>query len=272
MVDRPSDPQRGMLTAADANRLFYQSVARTYDEHEYCVVSERARGVLRHLLGIALEQAGENPLVLDACGGSGHASEMLLEFGVESVLVDISPAMLHRWKEKAAIRGLDPEMHEAEISSFLRGDGRSWDVIVFSSALHHMENYSEIATLAVERLKPGGALVTAFDPVRAGRSLQFLRRVDWVVHRAIHQPLELLSIVLGKFRYWRLSEAPIGRIAERHAGTGIDDVALCDLLSSSGAEIVVHMRQSDARLAALRAVLRAARIPSVFHLIVKRKA
>jgi len=48
----------------------------------------------------------------------------------------------------------------AEIQGFLQDDDRRWNLVVFSSALHHLEDYRAVLALAVRRLAPGGVLAT----------------------------------------------------------------------------------------------------------------
>lgn len=75
--------------------------------------------------------------VLDACGGSGNVSLVLLERGIEPVLVDVSPHLLAIYERKAVERGHRPAFHESTIESFLETDSRTWDIIFFVAALHH---------------------------------------------------------------------------------------------------------------------------------------
>ena len=90
--------------AAEANREFYASAARTYDISEDCVVDPGAP-TLRETLGFAvgrLKVAGA-PRVLDACGGSGNVSLMLLQMGMRPITADILHMLaIHERKARAA--------------------------------------------------------------------------------------------------------------------------------------------------------------------------
>ena len=59
------------LTAAEANRRYYEQIAASYDETECCIARDSERAKLRGALAIALQMLGDNPRALDACGGSG---------------------------------------------------------------------------------------------------------------------------------------------------------------------------------------------------------
>ena len=260
------------IDAAEANRIFYRTVAAAYDETEHAVMSPRARDLLRGILERALAVVGPDPTALDACGGSGNVSELLVAMGVRPVLVDVSPEMLDRWREKAARLHYEPETVEGEIAEFLRADPRLWDLIVFSSALHHLDDYREVVALAAERLCPGGVLVTAFDPVRGGRVDLALRKVDWIAAAATHEPRDLLATISARLRRSTTGEPPIGRLAERYAISGIDDGALRRLLEERRFEVLEHERVPEARLALVRALRRLLDRPESFHLIARKPA
>ena len=263
-------PQKLEIDAAEANRRFYRTIAATYDETELAGAHPGARALLDELLRRALSLVGENPSVLDACGGSGYVSEMLLRRGIRPVVVDVSSEMLALWRAKAERLGSEPEAVESEILDFLVTDPRTWDVIVFSSALHHLDSPERVVEAAAGRLRPGGVLVTAFDPPLAVRGDRLLRRLDWVLFQAVHEPREFMRTLAARLRRSVTDEPPIGRLAERYAYEGVDDDALCRLLESRGFELVVHRRTPDARLLLVRALLRLMRRDGAFHLVARR--
>ena len=145
--------------AAEANREFYASAAQTYDISEDCVVDPRLTDRLRETLGFAasrLKVAGA-PRVLDACGGSGNASLMLLQMGMRPITADISPHMLAIYERKARAAGYVPDTIVEEIVEFLGTGRRTWDLIVFSSALHHLDDYCDVMRLAMDHVAPKGS-------------------------------------------------------------------------------------------------------------------
>lgn len=255
----------------EANRRFYAEVAETYDRTEECVTDARLRARLRKALERALREVGPGARILDACGGSGNASLMLFELGAAPVTVDVSPEMLAIFERVARRRGYEPRVHIAEIGTFLAEDERAWDLIVFSSALHHLEDYAGALELAARRLAPGGVIVTMFDPVQTGRVGRKVRRLDYVAHVFMKTPRRVPELVrrrLGR----RLSAAPAemaGERAERHALGGIDDVALGETLRRSGLAVLVHERWYEGRFALTRFVYRLLREPSSFHFLAK---
>jgi SAM-dependent methyltransferase len=256
------------LSTAEANRRFYAELAETYDATESCVVAPRQRARLRALLERALALAPPDPRVLDACGGSGNASLLLLELGAKPVTVDVSEEMLAIYRRKAEAAGYEPDTRLGEIEEFLGADGSEWDVVVFSSALHHLEDPVAVVELAAGRIAPGGVLVSIFDPTRTGRAGRIVRRVDYGLHVALHTPSRLPRLVVR--RGSGQGADPVGAQAERHADAGIDDVALAERLRALGFE-VTHERGYEMRYGVTRLGVRLLRAPSTFTLLAVRR-
>jgi 2-polyprenyl-3-methyl-5-hydroxy-6-metoxy-1,4-benzoquinol methylase len=268
------------MSAAEANRRLYAEIADFYDSTEGCVVESRLRDRLARYIDSALPLLrGREPIAaLDACGGSGNASMMLFDQGVEPLTVDVSPEMLALFEAKARGRGHAPRTAVAEIEPFLQG-AQPFDLIVFSSALHHLEDPIHTAELAMDRLNPGGVLITAFDPVRLPRLGLLIRRIDYVLYVILSQPRRVPGLIAR-----RLKRAPnehehghehmhtnpaIGELAERHAATGIDDKALVAALERRGCRVVVHDRYDGARLRATRALNRRLGLAGNFGMVVQ---
>lgn len=263
------------LTAAEANRTYYAAIAETYNETEECVVEGRLRLRLRRALERALADLPPSPRVLDACGGSGNVSLLLLEAGVSPTTVDVSPEMLRIYEAAARARQAEPDMHVGEIDSFLRDGPQEWDLIVFSSALHHLDDYASVLRLAASRLAPGGMVLTMFDPLLVGRPGRVLRRLDYVLHVLLRTPGRVPATLGRKLRHGSRRAAPehsVGASAERHALTGIDDRELDRLFREAGLDVIVHERRYEGRFGVTRLAYRALRQPSSFEFLVRRPA
>lgn len=266
------------MSAADANRLFYAEYAERYEEVEECVLDRRAQALLRDVLSKAVAAAPAAPgpglRTLDACGGTGNASFVLIrDLGVdETTVADISPEMLARCAARAAALGASIHTIETEIQTLLETSD-PWDLIVFSSALHHLDDYQAAVELAYGCLSPGGVFVTIFDPVAAGKLGWWVRRIDWLLGLLIHAPTELIRIARRRFTHRAPTEEPcdhVGRLAERHALSGIDDRAIIRSLTAKGGELLEYARYAHYRLAVSRWVATRLSRPSAFHLIARR--
>ncbi|MFL6007712.1 MAG: class I SAM-dependent methyltransferase, partial [Gaiellaceae bacterium] len=208
---------------------------------------------------------------LDACGGSGNASLMLHVLGVTPTTVDVSREMLDQYECKASARGLEARTHLADIAEFLAVEDAEWDLIVFSSALHHLEDYESVLDRAVRRLAPGGVIVTLFDPTETSRVGRRLRRVDYAVHVVLREPRRAAVLIRRRLRRSPPDAASVaGARAERHALHGIDDIGVRRRLEADGLEIVDHERTYDGRYRAIRFLFRLLRAPSSYSLVARR--
>ena len=269
-MTRPSEPEAPMRTA-DANRLLYAETASDYDVCEHCIAHAGPRSLLEGILDRAIAAGpSERPRTLDACGGTGNVSELLAARGIETTLADVSPEMLARWREKAGRLGVAADAVEGEIEPFLAADDRRWELIVFSSALHHLDDYVGTAELAAGRLAPGGVLVTAFDPILTADALTHrLRRFDYLLSLALH-PRALAAALGRRSRRSSAGGHNVGDLAEKHALEGVDDERIVTALCAAGLEVVEHRRYPCQRYRITERLIRAARRTTTFHLIVRK--
>jgi SAM-dependent methyltransferase len=95
--------------------------------------------------------------ILDLGCGDGFLSCMLAEMGHFVDAMDISDARLDKFKEKAIKLGI------AQISGsvFEYPFPKSYDVIVMSEVIEHLEDFMSILKKACSILKPGGRLIIA---------------------------------------------------------------------------------------------------------------
>ena len=241
--------QTSSVGSAEANRRFYETHAAIYDETEFCA-EELARAKLEETLEEALALLPPDPAVLDAGGGTGNASMLLRRAGTGSTLIDASPEMIARWRAKAEAAGFEHDSELADLESFFEHDARTWDLIVFSSVLHHLDDPARVLVEATRTLRPGGVIVTVFDPLRVDRLGLFLRRLDYACWIAMHSPSTLLRALwrrlTGRLRGGS-PEPNFGELAERHAMSGLDDADILRRMESAGARPVKHERIADAR-------------------------
>lgn len=258
------------LSTAEANRRYYAERAAEYDDTEECVTLERHRNRLRRVLATAVAAAPAGDRVLDACGGSGYASLELGAMGLDVVTVDISPDMLAIYERKASAAGLTATVDVGEIASFLSMSRDQWDLVVFSSALHHLDDYRGVLDAVRERLAPGGVIATVFDPIAAGKLAQRIRYADYLLWLAVTRPRAFLGRLGHRAARAGASSDSVGRLAERHALTGIDDIALAKDFEDGGLEVILHERSYEARFAAMRGLLRLLARPTAFAFVVRR--
>lgn len=263
------------LSALDANRLFYADRADTYDQLEHCASAERSRNRLESLLCQALAAVGRSPnsvQALDAGGGTGNASSILVSLGVDPLLLDASPEMAALWERKADADGHAAHTVLGSVEAFLATNPRSWDLIVFSSVLHHLDDPARVLRSAASRLAQGGVIATCFDPIAMGTAGRALRRLDWACWELVHAPRGFAATVGARVRRTLSPETggpEVGRRAEVHALSGLDDRALATTLHDCGLEVLAHRRSFDARHGWARNTFRAVGAPSSFELLAR---
>ena len=192
-------PSNRYLTVVEANRLFYAQTAYQYDSTECCVTDKWFQTILDNDIDRIvnfIDKAQTKIRVLDACGGSGNVALKLLRRNVHVTLVDVSPDLLRIYEKRCSDHDYTSAIVNSEIGEYLNNSKANFDLIVFSSALHHLEDIDGILSLAFHRLREGGFLFSIFDPtVRADQSsfAKAIMWMDYVVFKAINRPKEFRS-------------------------------------------------------------------------------
>jgi 2-polyprenyl-3-methyl-5-hydroxy-6-metoxy-1,4-benzoquinol methylase len=279
------NPSAQYRKVAEANRRYYAQNARMYDSTETCIIDPRSQRSLELDIDDVLSMINKHPneiRALDACGGSGNVSIKLLVRAVQVTTCDISPHLLSIFQAKCQEVGLSPTVVCAEIGGFLSMQKASYDLVVFSSALHHLENIDEVLLLAFSRLNPSGLLFTIFDPTAQRNVLaRLLLRLDYFAFKIHKQPNDFLAAILRRLRrfvYGRgsskqdleIEDSTLGVLAEYHVEQGIDDIDLVERLKGIGFEVVWHERYPGARYALTRWLLRLLNQTTAFKLLLKK--
>lgn len=140
----------------ETNRKVYAESATTYDD---IVITKDSHNRLRLILSKSVDLITKNRakiLALDACGGGGNASFILNELGCETHLVDLSPEMVQNFKNRCKIDGIQIKSFTYEINDYFKSNTKLYDLIVFSSALHHLRYPETVLINAIKNLSPGG--------------------------------------------------------------------------------------------------------------------
>lgn len=278
--------QPDYATVAEANRRFYAGIADLYDSTETCVTDPVAQAELESDLERILTLLGKPApeiAALDACGGSGNVSLKLLRRGVQVTVADISAELLAILRRKAEAEDLRPDIHCGELSTFLREADRDFDLITFSSALHHLQDIEGVLRLALARLRPGGLLFTLHDPTARARQKTLTRavlRAEYYAFKVFCQPGDLPAAVGRKLRRalgrkpipsaGNIAKEQLGVLAEYHVARGIDDVALVERLQANGIEVVEHERFASARFPPVRWLVARLGDATSFKLLLRR--
>src|SRR5436190_5082746 len=199
-------PSSEYQRVAEANRQFYAGIAPLYDGSETCVTDRRIQQNLEADLDRILGILGRQPTpirALDACGGSGNVALKLLKRGLDVTLVDISPELLELFRNKCAGSHPAPGIVCSEIAAYMLQTSRTFDLIVFSSALHHLEDIEAVLTLAFQCLESGGLLYSIFDPTSRSRlkaATRLLQRLEYFTFKLFCQTGDLPAAAMRRLR------------------------------------------------------------------------
>ncbi len=91
--------------------------------------------------------------LLDVGGGTGRVSVQLAHMVKDTVVIDLSTAMLLQARKK---HGLNPVLAHAELLPFLNS---SFDRVLVVDAFHHFLDQEKAASELLRVLRPGGRLV-----------------------------------------------------------------------------------------------------------------
>jgi SAM-dependent methyltransferase len=141
--------------------------------------------------------------------------------------------MLERFRAKVSQSGNMRdrlELVEQDIGSFLTHGKDLYDVVGCSSFLHHVPDYLAVVDALGSRVKPGGFLYIAWEPLPTGsrtRPHQFLVRFDLGLDLLLHDPI---GFVLAVSRH-------ISRVIRHNVDTPKDQAALVDFHVPTGLDV-----------------------------------
>ena len=261
---------------AEANRRSYRLSASRYNKTETCLVSRHHQLILEndldYILSIMRKDSRRNILALDACGGSGNVALKLLDRGADVTLCDISQEMISLFENRCKESNLSNYATKcSEIGYFLSNTNSRFDLIVFSSALHHIEDYKGILKLAKTRLKQNGIIYTIFDPIKCDFPTYLILRIEMILNASLTYPSEACMIARKQAiaKLYRNRNPNKSIEYEYYAKSGIDDLSLINFLKKLGIQIVVHERYTDARYAIVRQLLSALKRSTSFKLLLR---
>ena len=266
-----------------ANLEFYRQMAFQYDSYESCTFDHDLQRMLETDLDrMTKDRAlpGRPVSCLDCGGGTGNLTLKMLRRGWTVTVVDISPEMLTILEKKLASNGFGATLVNEAIESFLDSTRESYDLIAFSSVLHHLYSYLPVICKAVRHLSPGGHFYSSFDPVvpRYPRLKGLAESLDVIAAKLLYNRSDFLPGVSRRIRKLTLREDPVhkrpvasaGDLAEYHAHMGLNDLRILAALRDNGLEIVEHSRYAMGRTAFVRALSRQFHMLESFKIIARR--
>lgn len=214
---------------------FYQDFEEPrYSYIEYEIIF---KAVLNHLSG----RLNQPVRAVDMCGGAGKAAFVLKSCAPDckATLVDCSDKMLDIARqriEKQGIQGVEVVLGDA--FSFLE-QGEQYDLIVFSSAVHHFKEPVKLLQTAAGCLSENGLIVTIADPTMLTKSRRY-KFFEFMLSNS-----DIKKTKIKKMFSLAKDEAASGEdfdLAEYQTYTGIDDIKLAEELKQVGLHPMLHLR------------------------------
>src|SRR6266481_3625304 len=263
-----------------ANRRFHNQIAQKYDRHESCAFQPYWQEMLEkdlETIQSCVSSPGRVLQCLDCGGGTGNFALKMLARGSRVTVVDASEKMLAVLEQKARAAGHSPRLVHSSIERFLEKTSVRFDVVAFTSVLHHLYDYRSVVQQAASALRPGGIFYSSHDPVvpKQAALTRAFNTLDIAVGKLMFDPadilpgigrrfLKLLSPANSLFQRTLLTD---GDLAEYHAGTGVDDAEIIRVLQRNGCSTVQYLRYPAGRTQALHSLNQRLRLLENFKII-----
>jgi 2-polyprenyl-3-methyl-5-hydroxy-6-metoxy-1,4-benzoquinol methylase len=233
-----------------ANVEFYREIAQKYDHYETCTSDNFFQEMLENdvdEMGRRLENQFEQIRCLDCGGGTGNLTLKLLRRGWAVTVVDVSPDMLEVSRAKINASGYTARFVNDSIEHFLASSTEDFEIIAFSSVLHHLYSPVQVVREVTARIRPGGFFYSNFDPVFPSSRLMAtcFCNFDTILAKLLYDRKDLLPGMTRRFRKLALPRdaaharaiASSGDLAEYHAREGLDDLSIAAALEGQGFDV-----------------------------------
>jgi ubiquinone/menaquinone biosynthesis C-methylase UbiE len=267
----------------EANVTFYLQVAEKYDNYETYLFEPTLQQSLEDDLdkiGSYLAGLGRSLSCLECGGGTGNLTLKMCKRGWAVTVVDVSEKMLALLQQKAQASGYSPKLILSPIEQFLDATHEDYDLVAFSSVLHHLYSYESVVERSVRRLRPGGIFYSNYDPL--SRKHPFCARVfesfDTTIAKILFDPKDVLPGIRRRLRRFISRNDPefgrvvntAGDLAEFHVGSGVNDRQILRILQTSGFSVVEHKRFATGRTNFTRSLNNRLRLLESFKIIARR--
>lgn len=236
-----------------ANKQFYKQIAPTYDHYEACTAESFYQRSLEYDLELIDSKLTNTAPIrcLDCGAGTGNLTLKMLRHGWHVTVVDVSSDMLHILESKVRSTQYQAEFINDSIENYFLTSEQRFDVIAFSSVLHHLYSPLDAVKQAARLIRPGGFFYSVFDPVPPGSNFAAacFGSFDTILAKIIYDRKDFFPGIARRLRKLmtpsdvthRRAVVSAGDLAEYHARTGIDDKLIAVILQESGFSVnIIH--------------------------------
>ena len=268
-----------------ANVVFYLQMAEKYDTYETYLFDPALQQSLEDDLdkiGSHLALLGRTPSCLECGGGTGNLTLKMCKRGWAVTVVDVSEKMLGLLRQKAQAHGYSPTLILSPIEGFLETAGESYDLVAFSSVLHHLYSYEPVVDRALKLLGLHGVFYSNYDPLapRSPTIARLFDSFDTTIAKVLFDPADVLPGIRRRLRKvfsrkdsdFARAVASAGDLAEFHARTGVDDWKILRLLQANQISLIEHRRFATGRTNFTRQLNKRLRLLQSFKIIAQRRS
>ncbi len=219
---------------------FYQD----FDEPRYSYIEYEI--IFHAVLQQLSQQLGRPVRAVDMCGGAGKAAFVLKNCDprCQVTLVDCSDKMLDIARQRIDKQGIqDVEVVLGDAFAFLEQE-EEYDLIIFSSAVHHFKDPVNLLQSAARHLSEHGLIVTIADPTTLTKSRRY-KFFEFLLSNGDIKKRKLKRMLASCLPIANQATVEAGEdfdLAEYQTYTGIDDHKLAQELKEVGLYTLVHMR------------------------------
>jgi 2-polyprenyl-3-methyl-5-hydroxy-6-metoxy-1,4-benzoquinol methylase len=278
-------PNAAETRIIEANVDFYLQIAEKYDSYETYLFDPDLQQSLEDdldMIGSHFSSLGRTPSCLECGGGTGNLTLKMCARGWAVTVVDVSEKMLGLLQKKARAQGYSPNLIQGPIERFLEKASEPYDLVAFSSVLHHLYSYLCTVERASKQLSLGGIFYSNYDPLAPKRPFwaRAFDSLDTTIAKVLFDPADVLPGIRRRLRkFVSRSDPEFGRavasagdVAEFHARTGVDDMQILQALQGNGFSIIKHQRFATGRTAVARFLNERLRLLESFKIIAQRNS
>ena len=283
MLDCASGSSFAEAKVIEANVDFYRQIAEKYDSYEPYLFDPALQQSLEDDLdkiGSYFASLGRAPSCLECGGGTGNLTLKMSARGWAVTVVDVSAKMLDLLQEKLRTQNYSPTLIHSPIERFLETTREPYDLVAFSSVLHHLYSYDSVVQRVASRVRPGGLFYSNYDPIipRYPFWTHLFASLDIALAKTILDRRDFLPGIGRRIRKaWMPKDAVFDRavlsagdVAEYHAWAGVDDERILKILQASAFSIVEHRRFGIGKTGFVRLLNQRLRLWQNFKIIARR--
>lgn len=262
-----------------ANQIFYElDLGKNYLNGAPHLKHLELRSLYVSLAAKAYERILQHvpvPKILDLGAGEGTSTLVFLNLGAYVTAVDVSESQLWLLQQKSSQFSDRLTVLCDDVHNFLSSTSEKFDIVIYSSFLHHIPDYLLLIEQSIRCLSPGGLLFSFQDPLRYD-SLGFFTRLfskgayfAWRVFQG--------DIIGGMKRYIRRSQGiylpgdPYDDAEYHVTRKGVDHDAILSFLIEKGFECEIATYFST-QSALLQPIGRLLGVKNTFAIIAERKS